>query len=145
MTHQNPKAATTQSQCSTNSTASYVSQSLCPFSHQAQTQTNPTSSQASLQGAFAALTSPSDSSAHSSHDHIHGLEHLPHCFDYLRQAIMCAGDTALEEALVVPGLGSEAMPTRNVDGWGTTHLCRDWGVMWEFAKGHRYRNSSGII
>jgi hypothetical protein len=58
---------------------------------------------------------------------------------------MCAGDTALEEALVVPGLASEGVPTRNVDGWGTTHLCRDWGVVWEFAKGHRYRNSTGII
>lgn len=91
------------------------------------------------------MTSSSGGMSHGNNDHIHGLDHLPHCFDYLRQAIMCAGDAALEEAVIVPGLGTATMPTRNVDGWGTTHLCRNWDALWEFAKDHRYRNSSGVI
>lgn len=100
--------------------------------------------QASLQSAFTMFTTPSDPELHNDHDK-HGVEHLPHCFDYLRQAIMCSGDTSLEEAIVVPGLQSGGLPTRNVDGWGVTHLCRNWEALWEFATNHRYRNSSGII
>lgn len=90
------------------------------------------------------LTSP-DKVTHNSHDKLHGLDHVTHCFDYLRQAIMCSGDTTLEESTIVPGLDVGGIPTRNTDGWGMTHLCRDWEIIWEFARDHSYRNASGII
>lgn len=41
--------------------------------------------------------------------------HAGHCFDYLRQSIMCAADTNLEHS--------------NAEGhhmWNRTHYCRDW-------------------
>ncbi|KFY35975.1 hypothetical protein V494_05428 [Pseudogymnoascus sp. VKM F-4513 (FW-928)] len=56
--------------------------------------------------------------------------HLDHCFDYLRQAIMCAGDLALEASVVPNEFG--------FNGWGTSHQCADWRVMWDTAIAHRY-------
>ena len=61
--------------------------------------------------------------------------HLNHCFDYLRQAIMCAGDTALEKAMVVDG-----RPIRSVDGWGVEHECRDYSSIFNFAAQHQGSN-----
>ncbi|KAI1341147.1 hypothetical protein F5Y15DRAFT_25745 [Xylariaceae sp. FL0016] len=40
--------------------------------------------------------------------------HSAHCFDYLRQSIMCAADTNLEGA-------TDAGP-----GWGSEHVCKDY-------------------
>ncbi|EOA80766.1 uncharacterized protein SETTUDRAFT_44662 [Exserohilum turcica Et28A] len=56
--------------------------------------------------------------------------HVDHCFDYLRQAIMCAGDLSLEHSVVPDEFG--------FNGWGTAHACADWGAMWELAVEHRY-------
>jgi hypothetical protein len=39
--------------------------------------------------------------------------HTIHCFDYLRQAILCAGDTTLEGT------------TEYGEGWGSLHQCKD--------------------
>ncbi|KAH8901698.1 hypothetical protein GQ53DRAFT_835370 [Thozetella sp. PMI_491] len=39
--------------------------------------------------------------------------HTIHCFDYLRQAILCAGDTTLEGTTVYG------------EGWGSLHQCKD--------------------
>lgn len=55
--------------------------------------------------------------------------HMDHCFDYLRQGIMCAGDTTLEW----PKEGSKGV----VDGWGVTHQCRDWDDIVEFVGKHQ--------
>jgi hypothetical protein len=47
-------------------------------------------------------------------------KHIAHCFDYLRQAIMCAGDMTLEWA---NWKGKEP----RIDGWGMKHRgCRIW-------------------
>jgi hypothetical protein len=44
--------------------------------------------------------------------------HIDHCFRYLRQSIVCCGDTALE--------GQNTKVTRpDTDGTGATHLCKD--------------------
>lgn len=48
-------------------------------------------------------------------------DHISHCFDYLRQAIMCAGDSTLEW----PRIESDGRRFA-VDGWGVQHQCRDW-------------------
>ncbi|KAH8756159.1 hypothetical protein BGZ57DRAFT_962703 [Hyaloscypha finlandica] len=48
--------------------------------------------------------------------------HMIHCFDYMRQAIMCSADMALE------GLET-TFPDHNggSDGWDSKHVCRDYG------------------
>ncbi|KAL1601760.1 hypothetical protein SLS60_006675 [Paraconiothyrium brasiliense] len=58
------------------------------------------------------------------------LYHLDHCFEYLRQALICAADSNLED-LVVDDKGRAEAP-----GWGTERVCRDfeglgrWSVKW---------------
>jgi hypothetical protein len=52
------------------------------------------------------------------------VEHSAHCFDYLRQSIMCAGDTNLEGK-------SETGP-----GWGSEHQCVDYDALLEWANEH---------
>jgi len=51
-----------------------------------------------------------------------GPWHLAHCFDYLRQSIMCCGDVALEgeQTTFPPGM-------RGSDGWDAKHVCKDYG------------------
>lgn len=45
------------------------------------------------------------------------LGHVNHCYDYIRQSMLCSGDTTLE------GRGHKAWST---EGWGATHICRDF-------------------
>ncbi|TAQ83336.1 hypothetical protein B7494_g8340 [Chlorociboria aeruginascens] len=57
--------------------------------------------------------------------------HSAHCFDYLRQSIMCAADTSLEGE-------TEAGP-----GWGSTHQCKDYEMVRQWANERtvfRWRN-----
>ncbi|PSS05154.1 hypothetical protein BD289DRAFT_449027 [Coniella lustricola] len=58
---------------------------------------------------------------------------MPHCFDYLRQSIMCCGDTALEgqHTILFPEdlIGS--------DGWDAKHVCRDYSAIKNFLEEHR--------
>lgn len=44
-------------------------------------------------------------------------KHAEHCFDYLRQGIICAGDSTLEG----PDLGKSSL-----SGNGVVHRCRAW-------------------
>lgn len=50
--------------------------------------------------------------------------HSAHCFDYLRQSLMCAGDTNLEGK-------TEAGP-----GWGSRHECVDYDALLQWANKH---------
>jgi hypothetical protein len=97
-----------------------------------------TQDQASLKAAFDSLSDMSHSSHSSSHNH--PIEHLGHCFDYLRQAVMCAADTTLEPTEDLKSLGVKV-----VDGWNVTHQCRNYEAVYEFAERHRYLNSSGTL
>lgn len=56
--------------------------------------------------------------------------HMKHCFDYLRQSIMCAADVTPE--WIQPG---ENMTT----GWGYTHQCRDFDGLKRWAQKNRVR------
>jgi hypothetical protein len=48
-------------------------------------------------------------------------DHVYHCFDYIRQGLMCNAD------LTVEWPREEENGERNaVDGWGVTHQCKDW-------------------
>ncbi|EJP70448.1 uncharacterized protein BBA_00078 [Beauveria bassiana ARSEF 2860] len=60
-------------------------------------------------------------------------QHLDHCLDYLRQAIMCTGDTTLE--MVIKDDSGEFKA--EIDGWGTVHECRSWHMLFEFAERQR--------
>ncbi|KAF5581443.1 hypothetical protein FPANT_8916 [Fusarium pseudoanthophilum] len=58
--------------------------------------------------------------------------HMNHCFDYLRQSIMCAGDVALEGqqttfAKAIPGS----------DGWDAMHNCRNYNEVFQFLERHK--------
>ncbi|KEZ43964.1 hypothetical protein SAPIO_CDS4171 [Scedosporium apiospermum] len=50
--------------------------------------------------------------------------HSSHCFDYLRQAIMCAADTTLEG------------DTEYGPGWGSKHECKDYDAVLKWANEH---------
>ncbi|KAK1622408.1 hypothetical protein BDP81DRAFT_334605, partial [Colletotrichum phormii] len=58
--------------------------------------------------------------------------HVNHCFDYLRQSIMCAGDLAVEgqEKTFPDGIVGS-------DGWDGKHVCRDYGEIYDFLDEHR--------
>ncbi|KAH8427483.1 uncharacterized protein LDX57_005196 [Aspergillus melleus] len=60
------------------------------------------------------------------HSAIHGLWHISHCLDYLRQGLQCAGDTSLEFVTEISG---QAV----VDGLGWPHECRSWDSIWDYA------------
>ena len=54
----------------------------------------------------------------------YAVQHAEHCFDYLRQGVMCAGDTTLE------GPDREVLPNESpLRGWNVTHLCKDWSLL----------------
>jgi len=56
---------------------------------------------------------------------VHGLWHIGHCFDYIRQSIQCAGDMSLEWPIEVNG-------NNLIAGWDNPHECRDWDSAWKF-------------
>lgn len=50
--------------------------------------------------------------------------HLWHCFDFIRQALMCAGDLALEPQWENDDL---AMSSAHISPWqGVPHKCKSW-------------------
>jgi hypothetical protein len=62
--------------------------------------------------------------------------HLRHCFDYLRQSLMCGADTNLEP--VKEDLGG-------VTGWGNPRVCRDHEQLVRWAEEWKIGNTSGIM
>ncbi|KAJ3753849.1 hypothetical protein EV360DRAFT_52727 [Lentinula raphanica] len=67
------------------------------------------------------------------------LSHTNHCLDYLRQALLCQGDTTLEPVheILVPADVSRNV-TEHLDlvsqGWNVIHRCKDWTVVREYAE-----------
>jgi Mycotoxin biosynthesis protein UstYa len=45
-------------------------------------------------------------------------DHIFHCFDYLRQTIICNADTTVE--------GQSLVEPKHIDGYGPLHQCRNW-------------------
>lgn len=77
-------------------------------------------------------------------DGAHHLEphHLAHCFDYIRQALMCAADSNLEEVVTMDD--ENGMPLTGTEGWGSKRVCRDFGQLWEWSEKWRSREGGGI-
>lgn len=59
---------------------------------------------------------------HHSHQDSHSYNHVDHCFRYLRQSLICCGDTALEGSYP----NTDAAST---DGTGSIHVCEDFAVI----------------
>lgn len=59
------------------------------------------------------------------------FEHVSHCFDYIRQAVLCNSDTALEW---IP------LHQQNIDGWGFEHRCRNFDEVYRYTLEHRKRD-----
>ncbi|KAI1174109.1 hypothetical protein F4777DRAFT_409996 [Nemania sp. FL0916] len=60
--------------------------------------------------------------------------HSAHCFDYLRQSIMCSADTNLEG------------DTETGPGWGSDHICADYDAVLEWAnKNGAMRWRTGLL
>ncbi|KAL4994489.1 hypothetical protein BDV10DRAFT_197510 [Aspergillus recurvatus] len=62
--------------------------------------------------------------------------HIRHCFDYLRQTIMCAADTNLEV------LDKE---THTTSGWGQPRICRDYERVFSWAEKWANSSDTGLI
>jgi hypothetical protein len=52
----------------------------------------------------------------------HSMSHVNHCFDYIRQAIMCAGDMSIEGAAAMRGENDHP----RVNGYGSSHVCKSY-------------------
>ncbi|KAL0930189.1 uncharacterized protein CTRU02_215009 [Colletotrichum truncatum] len=63
-------------------------------------------------------------------------EHLNHCWDYLRQTIMCNADVTLEWRKYNEEVGT---------GWGYQHQCKDWDAIISWAEKYRFANDWGIL
>ncbi|KAF7190114.1 Oxidase ustYa [Pseudocercospora fuligena] len=81
------------------------------------------------QGSFAARNENGEGLTREGED---PAEHLNHCFDYLRQAIMCHGDTALEGAQTT--FGEEVGGS---DGWNVKHVCKPWDKIHDWLEERR--------
>ncbi|KFZ00090.1 hypothetical protein V500_01178 [Pseudogymnoascus sp. VKM F-4518 (FW-2643)] len=74
-------------------------------------------------------------------EHLAAEYNLGHCFDYLRQAIMCTGDTTLETASV----NEDGVMVPGFDGWGDVHECRSYEAIFDFAAAHRVKDETCLM
>ncbi|KAL7907515.1 hypothetical protein GGI35DRAFT_470713 [Trichoderma velutinum] len=74
-----------------------------------------------------------------SHDEAQKLHdaHSLHCFDYLRESIICAADSALGPFRSPFDGGTKG---NGVDGFGTVHQCRDFKQLYEWSEKFRCGN-----
>ncbi|TLD34271.1 hypothetical protein PspLS_01041 [Pyricularia sp. CBS 133598] len=63
-------------------------------------------------------------------------EHLNHCWDYLRQNIMCTADVTLEW---------HRWNEKVEDGWGYEHQCKDWDALTKWVLERRTSNNWGLL
>ncbi|KAI0428526.1 hypothetical protein F5Y09DRAFT_312898 [Xylaria sp. FL1042] len=56
------------------------------------------------------------------------MTHMRHCIDYIRQGIMCSGDTTLEKV---------DKKVNGVHGFGVEHTCVDWEQLRQWTNQHQ--------
>ncbi|PVI04001.1 hypothetical protein DM02DRAFT_509446, partial [Periconia macrospinosa] len=63
--------------------------------------------------------------------------HTLHCFDYLRESIICAADSELEpfRSPFDGGTGGDG-----IDGFGSLHQCRDFKQLFQWSERFRYND-----
>lgn len=57
------------------------------------------------------------------------------CIDYLRQSVMCYGDTTLEK----PAVDTNGSLVTEFRAWRGIHQCRSWRSVFDFAMLNSYR------
>ncbi|KAF2205337.1 hypothetical protein GQ43DRAFT_362708, partial [Delitschia confertaspora ATCC 74209] len=99
-------------------------------------ETNPSGSAAQI-SPKSRSTDDHDNSTEETAELQHHLRpaHQRHCFDYLRQSILCAADSNLEP--VDFGLGG-------VTGWGSSRKCRDYSELVSWAEKWKSGATEGI-
>lgn len=70
---------------------------------------------------------PKDVTTPTYDEAIHGMWHIAHCMDYLRQGLQCSADLSLE---FVREFSGPAV----VDGLNYPHVCANWDEVWTYAK-----------
>lgn len=55
------------------------------------------------------------------------LNHVSHCVEYLRQAILCSADTSLE---------GETGAASTSTAWGQMHMCKDFDALLDYGNEH---------
>jgi len=89
-----------------------------------------------IMDAYNDLTNPASElrgdSAHHGHSHLDSdsHNHIDHCFRYLRQSLVCCGDTALEGQNPSSNISS-------TDGTGAVHMCKDFEAIRLWADDNR--------
>jgi hypothetical protein len=63
--------------------------------------------------------------------------HVDHCFRYLRQSLVCCGDTALEGQ-------NTKITLPDTDGTGAVHLCKDFEQVRAWAEERRMDDKHSI-
>jgi len=76
----------------------------------------------------------------STEDFYSSPAHMHHCFEYIRQGLMCSADSGLEPFRpVVPG--SEHL---GATGWVNERLCRNYDELMKWAEEWRVEDSTGF-
>jgi hypothetical protein len=64
--------------------------------------------------------------------------HIKHCFDYLRQALICAADSNLEDIIIING-------TSATTGMGSSRICRNFDALKGWSETWRSSDNDGIV
>ena len=88
---------------------------------------------------YYATKAPNHKAVNSDNKHHHSTAHMKHCFDYLRQALICAASMTLEP---LRPLQNGKIP--GVDGWGVEHICADWDEVRTWTEERRASGQRGI-
>jgi hypothetical protein len=67
------------------------------------------------------------------------IAHNDHCFNYIRNALLCCGDTTLEGQTQTPELKN--IP--GTDGTGAVHICRNYDEIFKYAEDVRLADDKG--
>lgn len=81
-------------------------------------------------------TNPSGHGGHGGSKGGTMVEHILHCFEYIKMSLTCAADTTLEgqkKDLQGPG----------TDGFGAVHQCRNFDDVFNWAEMHRASDQTG--
>lgn len=70
------------------------------------------------------LNGPVDLPGHPAYKELSG--HVAHCFDYIRQSLMCSGDSTMEAFLEADG---KTLRQQGSSGWGVEHKCVDFEAL----------------
>ncbi|KAG9185804.1 hypothetical protein G6011_07135 [Alternaria panax] len=73
----------------------------------------------------------------------HDPGHATHCFEYLRQALMCAADTNLE--VTHHGVDEDGLEIIGTEAWDSARVCRNYDAVKEWAETWRAGDAGGIL